>query len=269
MTPVSGFESRFGRNMLPSGTTFEPRHLEALCEFLGAELIDGAHIQSLLKADSNIHVYIGYETQGRLHPGSLVGLGILRYLNQFQNVTTTIFLADLHTRLNMKTSDPSFSLAVDRLRTHFFPRPASFRIVQGTRDLHDLNYFFGFLQTHTNYTVARASRGARQNARSQILKVSDLLYACMQAYDLDALKIDLALGASDQRNKHMMHRDNPLARKAAYMHFPLITTAAGEKLSKSKGHGFEDLDLGSTGAKILEQLWGDLAALRSTLDTPT
>lgn len=254
---------------LPGGTKFGRMHLQALAEMLNAELIDADHLVSLLESGATIHAYIGYETQGRLHPGSMVGLGILRYLNQFHNVKTTVFLADLHTRLNLKTPDPTFPDAINRLRSQLFPRPQAFHIVRGLRDLHDRDYFLNFLATHTDYTLARATRGARQNARSEVLKVSDLLYACMQAFDLDALQIDLALGATDQRNKHMMHRDNRLSkRRSTYMHFPLLVTGKGQKLSKSRGHGFSDLDPHSQGAKVLSELWGDLGRLQS-VTSPT
>jgi hypothetical protein len=94
MTPASGFESRFGRasqvsRLMGDGKLFGPGELRSIVDLLQAELIGQEHLSGLLRAGASIHAYIGYEMQGQLHPGSLIGLGILRYLNGFENVQTT------------------------------------------------------------------------------------------------------------------------------------------------------------------------------------
>lgn len=195
------------------------------------ETLTEEELKSLIESETPLKHYIGFEISGKPHLGSgLFQMMIVKDLVD-AGVDCTIFIADWHTWINKKL-DGNFE-TIHRLGHDFWKEamiagylcaggnPDDLHFIQGT-DLYKDNpdYWATVVEVSQNTTLARMQRSitiaGKQEGES--VDFALLLYPAMQAADIFAMQINLAMAGMDQRKAHVIAKDVAMAIKT----FPLI-----------------------------------------------
>ncbi|MFQ5800310.1 MAG: tyrosine--tRNA ligase [Candidatus Hydrothermarchaeales archaeon] len=208
-----------------------------------SEVITREEIEGLLKTDSPLKAYAGYEPSGKIHLGHAISVNKLIDL-QRAGAKVIVLLADLHAHLNDKGSlteirevaeynkECFIALGLDANKTEF---------VLGSEIQLEGDYFLNVQRLALTTTLLRARRSMDVISRvKENPAVSMALYPLMQVADMIALNVNIAIGGLDQRKIHMLARDN-LPKLGitppAFLHLPMIHGLDGdEKMSSSKGN---------------------------------
>ncbi len=187
--------------------------------------------------------YCGYEPSGRIHVGHWITIRKLRDLQEAGG-RIVVLLADLHAYLNGKGTLEQVRELAEYNRQCFEalglnPHRTVFKL--GSEFQLSREFMWDVLQLATRTTLARARRSMAEIARDlDNPDVAQVLYPLMQAVDIAYLKVDVAVGGTDQRKVHMIAREQLPAlgyKKPVCIHTPLLHGLDGsEKMSSSKGN---------------------------------
>jgi len=198
-----------------------------------AECVTDDELHELLASNDKPKAYVGFEPSGLLHAGSLVPMLKARELVE-SGFEVVILLADWHGYINDKLGGDW-----DNLRA----KTASELVRQD-------GYWEMVLRVSKASSLKRMRRALSIMGRDEDEADGDMskfFYPAMQATDIYALKVDLALGGMDQRHAHMLARDAAdklKISKPVVLHTPLLGSLSGpgrmdtdSKMSKSNPSG--------------------------------
>ncbi len=201
-------------------------------------------VKEIMKREEK-RTYIGYEPSGPIHMGAASTILKLEEMAR-AGFTSIALIADVHAVLNRKGPE---SIIRDLGNTYYevvFKELGSGRIksILGSDYQLSEDYVMDLLYLSTKVTSKRAWRAMSVIAReSENPYVSQMIYPLMQALDILYLKVNVAIGGTDQRKIHALARDifaRPLdLRVERYVPSAIhinITPGLlrGEKMSKSK-----------------------------------
>ena len=206
------------------------------------EIVTMDELKALLEQKQRPRAYVGYETSGKVHLGHMLTANKLLDL-QRAGFDVVILLADLHAFLNEKGTLDEVKKIADYNRDCFMALgldPEKTEFIYGTNYQLTPDYMLKILRMARNTTLNRARRSMDEVSRNaENPMVSQMIYPLMQSIDIADLKIDLAVGGTDQRKIHMLAREE-LPRLGlpapVCLHTPLIPGLNGEKMSSSKGN---------------------------------
>jgi tyrosyl-tRNA synthetase len=149
-----------------------------------------------------------------------------------------VLLADIHAMLNRKGSKTEIKRWVSAWRKTIRAIGMKAKVVLGSDFQFKNSYQFDVMSLAQGTTIKRGLRSMQEIARDiGNASVSQLWYPLMQAVDIKALKVDVALGGLEQRKVHMIAKDmsKVLGHEFVAFHTPLITSlkGPGQKMSKS------------------------------------
>ncbi|MHC1570437.1 MAG: tyrosine--tRNA ligase [Methermicoccaceae archaeon] len=204
------------------------------------EVITQDELNELLESTPHPRAYAGYEPSGKIHMGHVLTVNKLIDL-QNAGFEVIVLLADLHAYLNEKGS-------LDEVRHMADMNRACFEALglEGATYLYgsdyqlDSDYVLDVLRLARHTTLTRARRSMDEVSRSaENPHVSQMVYPLMQAVDIAALGVDVAVGGIDQRKIHMLAREGLTRlgyRAPVCIHMPILLGLDGEKMSSSKGN---------------------------------
>ncbi len=216
-----------------------------------AECVTEDELDKLLSSKDSLKAYVGFEPSGLLHAGSLVPMLKCRELVE-AGFEVTILLADWHGYINDKLGG-----SWDKLKTGVDYQRQMFSIFcpgvnfQTASDLVEKKgYWEMVLRVSKVSSLKRMRRALSIMGRDEgdgDKDMSKFFYPAMQATDIYALDVDLALGGMDQRHAHMLARDAAdklKLTKPVALHTPLLGSLSGPgrmdtdaKMSKSDPNG--------------------------------
>lgn len=216
-----------------------------------SECVTEAELDLLLASNSNPKAYIGFEPSGLLHAGSLVPMLKCRDLVE-SGFEVIILLADWHGYINDKLGGDwdNLKAGVDYQRQMFsvFCPGVNFRTASEL--VEQEGYWEMVLRVSKVSSLKRMRRALSIMGRDEKdgdKDMSKFFYPAMQATDIYALDVDLALGGLDQRHAHMLARDAAdklKLPKPVALHTPLLGSLSGPgrmdtdaKMSKSNPSG--------------------------------
>jgi len=198
-------------------------------------------LASLPDTKGELRAYVGFEPSGVVHIGHLPLINKLRELQRI-GFHVIVLLADMHAYLNEKGTFDAIRDTAEYNKKCFAAAGLSdeTEFIFGASFQMQEDYMLNVLKLATVTTEKRARRSMDELSRSkEDRKVSQLIYPLMQAVDIAALDIDVAVGGIDQRKIHMLARENlpKLGFKAPIcIHTPLLIGLDGEKMSSSLGN---------------------------------
>ena len=208
------------------------------------EVVTREELVSLFETNSKPKHYIGFETSGLLHVGSLLVTGSVINNLAKAGVETKVFIADWHAFANSKLGGDWEKLEA---ASNYFEDAFKFycpkaKTPKGTELYHhNDDYWRNVVKFSLHVTIARATRTMQILGRSEheSLDVAKYIYPSMQCVDIKFLEADIAHAGMDQRKVHMLAREvypkmgwkPPIA-----LHHALLPSLSGEeiKMSKSK-----------------------------------
>ncbi len=216
-----------------------------------AECVTEEELDILLSSKDNPKAYIGFEPSGLLHAGSLVPMLKCRDLVE-SGFEVIILLADWHGYINDKLGGSwnNLKAGVDYQRQMFsvFCPGVKFRTASDL--VEEEGYWEMVLRVSKASSLKRMRRALSIMGRDEKdgdRDMSKFFYPAMQATDIYALEVDLALGGMDQRHAHMLARDAAdklKLSKPVALHTPLLGSLSGPgrmdtdaKMSKSNPSG--------------------------------
>ena len=216
-----------------------------------AECVTEEELDNLLSSKKNSRAYIGFEPSGLLHTGSLVPMLKCRDLVE-SGFEVIILLADWHGYINDKLGGnwDNLKAGVDYQRQMFsvFCPGVNFRTASEL--VEQEGYWEMVLRVSKASSLKRMRRALSIMGRDEKdgdRDMSKFFYPAMQATDIYALDVDLALGGLDQRHAHMLARDAAdklKLPKPVALHTPLLGSLSGPgrmdtdaKMSKSNPSG--------------------------------
>ena len=216
-----------------------------------AECVTEEELDLLLSSKENPKAYIGFEPSGLLHAGSLVPMLKCRDLVE-SGFEVIILLADWHGYINDKLGGnwDNLKAGVDYQRQMFsvFCPGVKFRTASDL--VEQEGYWEMVLRVSKASSLKRMRRALSIMGRDEKdgdRDMSKFFYPAMQATDIYALDVDLALGGMDQRHAHMLARDAAdklKFSKPVALHTPLLGSLSGPgrmdadaKMSKSNPSG--------------------------------
>ena len=216
-----------------------------------AECVTEEELDFLLSSKGNPKAYIGFEPSGLLHAGSLVPMLKCRDLVD-SGFEVIILLADWHGYINDKLGGnwDNLKAGVDYQRQMFsvFCPGVKFRTASDL--VGQEGYWEMVLRVSKASSLKRMRRALSIMGRDEKdgdRDMSKFFYPAMQATDIYALDVDLALGGMDQRHAHMLARDAAdklKLSKPVALHTPLLGSLSGPgrmdadaKMSKSNPSG--------------------------------
>lgn len=206
------------------------------------ETVTDAEVRELAADPVGKRAYVGYEPSGVLHLGHMLTATKLMELQE-AGFEVVVLLADVHAYLNDKGSFAEIRETAERMQEQFVAfglDPERTEFILGSDFQLEEEYILQTLELALQTSVARAQRSMGEVGNGEALKVSHLVYPSMQALDIVALDVDLAVGGTEQRKIHMLARDTlPKIDHEAptCLHTPLIAdleTGIG-KMSASEG----------------------------------
>ena len=216
-----------------------------------AECVTQAELEALLDAKKEPAAYIGFEPSGLLHAGTLVPMLKVRDLIA-AGFRVTVLLADWHGYINNKLDGDWDALraGVEYQRQMFGAFAPGAEFQTASELVRSDGYWERVLRVAKATSLKRMRRAISIMGRSEDEAESDtsmLFYPAMQATDIYALEVDLALGGMDQRHAHMLARDAAeklRLPKIVALHTPLLGSLSGSgrmgadgKMSKSDPAG--------------------------------
>ena len=216
-----------------------------------AECVTDEELDFLLSSKENPKAYIGFEPSGLLHAGSLVPMLKCRDLVE-SGFEVILLLADWHGYINDKLGGDwdNLKAGVDYQRQMFsvFCPGVKFRTASDL--VEQEGYWEMVLRVSKASSLKRMRRALSIMGRDEKdgdRDMSKFFYPAMQATDIYALDVDLALGGMDQRHAHMLARDAAdklKLSKPVALHTPLLGSLSGPgrmdadaKMSKSNPSG--------------------------------
>jgi len=216
-----------------------------------AECVTEEELDFVLTSKENPKAYIGFEPSGLLHAGSLVPMLKCRDLVE-SGFEVIILLADWHGYINDKLGGnwDNLKAGVDYQRQMFsvFCPGVKFRAASDL--VKQEGYWEMVLRVSKASSLKRMRRALSIMGRDEKdgdRDMSKFFYPAMQATDIYALDVDLALGGMDQRHAHMLARDAAdklKLSKPVALHTPLLGSLSGPgrmdadaKMSKSNPSG--------------------------------
>ena len=216
-----------------------------------AECVTEDELDLLLSSKDTPKAYVGFEPSGLLHAGSLVPMLKCRDLidSGFQ---VTILLADWHGYINDKLGGDWENLraGVEYQRQMFSVFCPGVQFKTASELVKGEGYWEMVLRVSKASSLKRMRRALSIMGRGEEdgdKDMSKFFYPSMQATDIYALDIDLALGGMDQRHAHMLARDAAdklKLSKPVALHTPLLGSLSGPgrmdtdaKMSKSNPSG--------------------------------
>ena len=216
-----------------------------------SECVTEEELDILLSSKENPRAYIGFEPSGLLHAGSLVPMLKCRDLVK-SGFEVIILLADWHGYINDKLggSWDNLKAGVEYQRQMFsvFCPGVNFRTASEV--VGQEGYWEMVLRVSKASSLKRMRRALSIMGRDEKdgdRDMSKFFYPAMQATDIYALDVDLALGGMDQRHAHMLARDAAdklKLSKPVALHTPLLGSLSGPgrmdtdaKMSKSNPSG--------------------------------
>lgn len=217
------------------------------------EVVTEKEIRAILEEIENPKAYVGYEPSGFVHIGWLI---ITKKIEQLIDAgfTVDVLMADWHAFINDK-----FGGDIDKIKEcgeYFIDCYKAYGLGDAIDNgklkfkwasvmADSADYWERVLRVAKSASLSRVRRamtimGRKENEGD--LDSSKFLYPSMQAADIFALEVDLAIGGMDQRHAHMLARDvaDKLKwRKPTALHTPLLS-------SLSKG-GRMEMITGPTG----------------------
>lgn len=206
------------------------------------ESVTEEEILELAAEPEDKRAYVGYEPSGVLHLGHMLTATKLIQLQEL-GFETIVLLADVHAYLNGKGTFDEIRTIAKRMQEQFVAfglDPGQTEFVLGSEFQLDKEYVLGQHALALETTVSRAKRSMSEIASDGPPAVSQAIYPLMQAMDIAALNIDLAIGGMEQRKVHCLARDvlPKIGEEApTCLHTPLIAdlkTGLG-KMSSSSG----------------------------------
>ena len=216
-----------------------------------AECVTEDELDKLLSEKKNPKAYIGFEPSGLLHAGSLVPMLKCRELVE-AGFEVTILLADWHGYINDKLggSWDNLNAGVEYQRQMFSVFSPGVKFKTASELVDEQGYWEMVLRVSKASSLKRMRRALSIMGRDESdgdKDMSKFFYPAMQATDIYALNVDLALGGMDQRHAHMLARDAAdklKLRKPVALHTPLLGSLSGPgrmdtdaKMSKSDTTG--------------------------------
>ena len=216
-----------------------------------AECVTEEELDNLLSSKKNPRAYVGFAPSGLLHAGSLVPMLKCRDLVE-SGFEVIILLADWHGYINDKLGGnwDNLKAGVDYQRQMFsvFCPGVNFRTASEL--VEQEGYWEMVLRVSKASSLKRMRRALSIMGRDEKdgdRDMSKFFYPAMQATDIYALEVDLALGGLDQRHAHMLARDAAdklKLPKPVALHTPLLGSLSGPgrmdadaKMSKSNPSG--------------------------------
>ena len=209
----------------------------------GFELINQNLLMEKLQDSQILRIYLGFEPTGHIHTGAAVLLHHLRWFNKFENCRCIILLSEIHALLGDSTKTMG-ELVVTQMSEELHSFVGECQIVttfSSSGNSHQYSNLYNepkywkllIKNSHliSNNDAFRASNQVTKLNSSDYMTVAGQLYSLYQITDIEYLKIDLALGAIDQRKIHMLYNDR-INSDISFIHSPLFT-AGGVKISKS------------------------------------
>ena len=203
------------------------------------EAVTEDELVALLKNETQITAYAGYEPSGQLHLGHLLTVFKLVDL-QSLGVDIVVLLADLHAYLNEKGT-------LDQIRDwadHYQRCFSAIGLSEGTRFIRGSDYQLEpeytklVLRLARNTTLNRARRTMDELSRNaEDPVVSQMIYPLMQTADIGYLNVDIAVGGIDQRKIHMLAREELHSmgfKSPVCVHTPILLGLDANKMSSSK-----------------------------------
>jgi len=206
------------------------------------EVITEAEVAALAEDPAGRRAYVGYEPSGVLHLGHMLTANKLIDL-QSVGFDVVVLLADVHAFLNGKGTFEEIRETAERMREQFLAfglDESSTEFVYGSSYQLDEDYVLDLHALELGTTLNRAQRAMAEIQGGDVPKVSHVVYPLMQALDIHALDLDLAVGGIDQRKVHVLAREELPALgydAPTALHTPILAdldTGVG-KMSSSEG----------------------------------
>ena len=216
-----------------------------------AECVTDEELHTLLSSKDKPKAYVGFEPSGLLHAGSLVPMLKARELVE-SGFEVVILLADWHGYINDKLGGDWDKLksGVEYQKQMFSAFSAGFYFKTASELVRQNGYWEMVLRVSKASSLKRMRRALSIMGRDEDEADGDMskfFYPAMQATDIYALDVDLALGGMDQRHAHMLARDAAdklKISKPVALHTPLLGSLSGPgrmdtdaKMSKSNPSG--------------------------------
>ncbi len=199
-------------------------------------------IKEMLRSGRH-NTYVGYEPSGPIHLGTLITIYKLRDMID-AGFHAIALMADIHAILNLKgPRDLIEEVSMTYWKTVFHELGSpEIEIRMGSEFELSPNYVLDLLDLSQRVTARRAWRAMSVIARErEDPLVSHHIYPLMQALDILYLRVNVAIGGTDQRKIHALARDVfsmqiPLKVKRyvpSAIHTPLLPGLTGGKMSSS------------------------------------
>jgi len=221
----------------------EAKRLLSSIKKVSVEILTENELYSLIN-EGNITAYIGYEPSNILHIGSLVACSPLLLLAK-HGFKCKILLADVHAWLNgkgeleeLREIGKQNEKMLRKVCKAFGANPESIEFVYGSDYQFSEDYVKVLLKFSQHITASKARKAMDMISKKEVShKVSSEIYALMQCIDIFYLRVNVAIGGTDQRKIHVMARD--YLHKINYIkpvaiHTPILLGIDGrQKMSKS------------------------------------
>jgi tyrosyl-tRNA synthetase len=216
-----------------------------------AECVTDDELHKLLDSNDKPRAYVGFEPSGLLHAGSIVPMLKARELIE-AGFEVVILLADWHGYINDKLGGDWNNLraGVEYQKQMFTAFSPAFDFKTASELVRQDGYWEMVLRVSKASSLKRMRRALSIMGRDEDEADGDMskfFYPAMQATDIYALNVDLALGGMDQRHAHMLARDAAdklKISKPVALHTPLLGSLSGpgrmdtdSKMSKSNPSG--------------------------------
>jgi tyrosyl-tRNA synthetase len=196
------------------------------------EVLTDEDLKQLIKSDTPLKHYIGFEISGMVHLGTgLISMGkVADYLNA--GVECTVFLADWHTFINEKL-DGKWS-TIKKVANDYFKEAMIASLKCFDADWEKVNFVLGsdlyqdsthwqtLMEVSKNTTLNRVQRSVDIAGRQagEGIDFAKLIYPPLQVADIFTLGVNIAHAGMDQRKAHVIAREvadkldvNPLKNK--------------------------------------------------------
>ena len=216
-----------------------------------SECVKEEELDVLLSSNDTPKAYIGFEPSGLLHAGSLVPMLKCKELIE-AGFEVTVLLADWHGYINDKLGGvwDNLRAGVEYQRQMFSVFSPGVKFKTASDLVCQEGYWEMVLRVSKASSLKRMRRALSIMGRDEKdgdKDMSKFFYPAMQATDIYALNVDLALGGMDQRHAHMLARDAAdklKLPKPVALHTPLLGSLSGPgrmdtdaKMSKSDPTG--------------------------------
>jgi tyrosyl-tRNA synthetase len=206
------------------------------------EAVTEAEVRELAADPEGKRAYVGYEPSGVLHLGHLLTANKLIDLQE-AGFEVVVLLADVHAYLNDKGTFEEIRDTAEQMQAQFLAYgldAEQTEFVYGSDYQLDEDYLLDLHAMAVGTSLNRAQRAMAEIQSGDTATVSHVLYPLMQALDIEYLDLDLAIGGTDQRKVHMLHREAcpELGYEARpCLHTPIVAdlTSGVGKMSASEG----------------------------------